>query len=169
MQRFTRQRGLAWNYILGPTAALEEAYRQAWLADARTLGASPAEIDAVLLPIQEDRCAPLESQLHWLREIGSETPIAGLKKAASPSTARENRPKYVHSRVIAILMSVDKNQMLVLALIKAPTIITVIIGILINNAQHNRLRERFSALKMRFVSFENKLDSGFARLEAQLH
>jgi hypothetical protein len=66
-------------------------------------------------------------------------------------------------------MSVDKNQMLVLALTNVPSIITVIIGILINNAQHNRLRERFSALEMRFVSLEHKLDSGFARLEAQLH
>jgi tRNA (cmo5U34)-methyltransferase len=66
--------------ILGPTAALEEAYRQAWLADARTLGASPAEIDAVLLRIQEDRCAPLESQLHWLREIGFEDPDCWFKE-----------------------------------------------------------------------------------------
>ena len=58
--------------VLGPTAELEEAYRQAWLADARALGASEAEIDAALLRMQEDRCAPLEAQLQWLREIGFE-------------------------------------------------------------------------------------------------
>lgn len=58
--------------------------------------------------------------------------------------------------------------MLVLALTNVPSIITVIIGILINNAQHNHLRSRFSALEMRFASLEHKLDSGFTRIEAQL-
>jgi hypothetical protein len=59
--------------------------------------------------------------------------------------------------------------MLVLALTNVPTIIIVIIGILVNNAQHNHLRSRFSDLEMRFASFEHKLDSGFTRIEAQLH
>jgi hypothetical protein len=59
--------------------------------------------------------------------------------------------------------------MLVLALTNVPTIIAVIIGILLNNAPHNHLRSRFSALEMRFASLENKLDSGFTRIEAQLH
>ena len=59
--------------------------------------------------------------------------------------------------------------MLVLALTNVPSIITVIIGILINNARLNRLRSRFSALEMRFASLEHKLDSGFTRIEAQLH
>jgi len=58
--------------VLGPTAALEEAYRQAWLDDARALGASEEEIDAALIRMQEDRCAPVETQLQWLREIGFE-------------------------------------------------------------------------------------------------
>jgi len=66
-------------------------------------------------------------------------------------------------------MEVDKNQMLVLALAKVPTIITVIIGILINNARHNQLRSRFSALEMRFASLEHKLDCSLTRIEAQLH
>ena len=59
--------------------------------------------------------------------------------------------------------------MLVLALTNVPSIITVIIGILVNNAQHNDLRSRFSALEMRFASLEHKLDSGFTRIEAQLN
>jgi hypothetical protein len=59
--------------------------------------------------------------------------------------------------------------MLVLALTNVPSIITVIIGILINNASHNHLCSRFSALEMRFASLEHKFDSGFTRIEAQLH
>ena len=66
-------------------------------------------------------------------------------------------------------MEVDKNQMLVLALAKVPTIITVIIGILINNARHNQLRSRFSALEMRFASLEHTLDSWFTRIEAKIY
>ena len=58
--------------VLGPTAAIEEAYRQAWLDDARGLGAPEAEIDAALIRMQEDHCAPVEAQLQWLREIGFE-------------------------------------------------------------------------------------------------
>jgi len=59
--------------------------------------------------------------------------------------------------------------MFVLALTNVPTIITVIIGILANSARHNHLCSRFSALEMRFASLEHKLDSGFTRIEAQLH
>lgn len=59
--------------------------------------------------------------------------------------------------------------MLVLALTNLPSIIAVIIGILINNASHSQLRSRFSALEMRFARLEHKLDSGFTRIEAQLH
>ena len=59
--------------------------------------------------------------------------------------------------------------MIVLALTNVPSIITVIIGILINNARHNELRERFSALDLRFASLEDKLDKGFTRLEAKLN
>ena len=66
-------------------------------------------------------------------------------------------------------MEVDKNQMLVLALTNVPTIITVIIGILINNARHNQLSERFSALEMRFASLEHTLDSWFTRIEAKIY
>jgi len=59
--------------------------------------------------------------------------------------------------------------MLVLALTNVPTIITVIIGILINNAQHNQLSERFSALEMRLASVEHTLDSWFTRIEAKIY
>ena len=59
--------------------------------------------------------------------------------------------------------------MLVLALANVPTIITVLIGILLNNARHNHLRSRFLALEMRFASLEHKLDNGFTRIEAGLH
>ena len=59
--------------------------------------------------------------------------------------------------------------MLALALTNVPTIITVIIGILINNARHNQLRSQFSALEMRFASLEHTLDSWFTRLEAKIY
>ena len=59
--------------------------------------------------------------------------------------------------------------MLVRALTNLPAMITVIIGILVNNAHHNRLRSCFLALEVRFDSLEHKLDGGFTRIEAQLH
>ena len=59
--------------------------------------------------------------------------------------------------------------MLVLALTNVPAMITVIIGILVNNARHNHLRSRFSALEVRFASLEHKLDRSLTRIEAQLH
>ena len=59
--------------------------------------------------------------------------------------------------------------MLVVALTNVPTIITVIIGILINNTRHNELSERFSALEMSFASLERTLDSWFTRIEAKIY
>ena len=104
--------------------------------------------------------------------------------------ARENRPKCVHPRPIAILRSVDKNQMLVLALANVPTIITVLIGILLNNGRINDLNSRFSSMETRFTGLERKfenldhkfdtrfdlllskvvdLDNRLTRIEAQRH
>lgn len=58
--------------VLGPTAAVEETYRQVWLDDARALGATEEELEAALIRMQEDRCTTVEIQLQWLRELGFE-------------------------------------------------------------------------------------------------
>jgi hypothetical protein len=77
----------------------------------------------------------------------------------------------------------DKNQILVLALANVPTIITVLIGILLNNGRLSDLNSRFAGLESRFSSLENKFDTRFdlllskvidldnrlTRIEAQRH
>jgi hypothetical protein len=55
----------------------------------------------------------------------------------------------------------DRNQMLVLALANVPTIITVLIGILLNNG-------RLSDLTARVSSFENRVDSRLASFDNRL-
>jgi tRNA (cmo5U34)-methyltransferase len=66
--------------VRGPTAALEAAYRQAWLDDARALGATEEEIDAALTRMREDRCASVETQLQWLRDLRFEDPDCWFKE-----------------------------------------------------------------------------------------
>jgi ubiquinone/menaquinone biosynthesis C-methylase UbiE len=56
--------------VLGPTPAIEAEYARAWLADARAAGAGEVEIAAAQTRMLEDRCAPLEPQLAWLRAAG---------------------------------------------------------------------------------------------------
>jgi hypothetical protein len=55
--------------------------------------------------------------------------------------------------------------MLVLALANVPTIITVLIGILLNNGRLNDLNSRFSGLETRFSGMEHKFESRLASLE----
>jgi hypothetical protein len=77
----------------------------------------------------------------------------------------------------------DKNQILVLALANVPTIITVLIGILLNNGRLNDLNSRFAGMETRFANLEHKFDTRFdlllskvidldnrlTRIEAQRH
>jgi len=81
----------------------------------------------------------------------------------------------------------DKNQILVLAFANVPTIITVLIGILLNNGRLNDLSSRFAGMETRFesrlASLEHKFDTRFdlllskvidldnrlTRIEAQRH
>jgi hypothetical protein len=81
----------------------------------------------------------------------------------------------------------DKNQILVLALANVPTIITVLIGILLNNGRLSDLNSRFAGMETRFesrlASLEHKFDTRFdlllskvidldnrlTRIEAQRH
>ena len=55
--------------------------------------------------------------------------------------------------------------MLVLALANVPTIITVLIGILLNNGRLTDLNSRMAAFEMRLAHMENKLESRLASLE----
>jgi hypothetical protein len=77
----------------------------------------------------------------------------------------------------------DHNQMLVLALANVPTILTVLIGILLNNGRLNDLTGYVRSLDTRLTNLDNKLDTRFdlllskvvdvdnrlTRIEAQLH
>ena len=56
--------------VLGPTPALEARYKQIWLEQVRTLGATEQQIADSLYRQQEDRCASVEDQLTWLRAAG---------------------------------------------------------------------------------------------------
>ena len=59
----------------------------------------------------------------------------------------------------------DRNQMLVLALANVPTIITVLIGILINNSRLNDVNLRISGWDTRLTNLDSKLDNRLAGLE----
>jgi hypothetical protein len=84
----------------------------------------------------------------------------------------------------------DHNQILVLALANVPTIITVLIGILLNNGRLTDLNSRMTSMENRFTNLENRLtnldhkfdtrfdlllgkvvdlDNRLTRIEAQLH
>ncbi len=56
--------------VAGPTPALDAEYDRVWHLDIRAAGASEEEIAAGVMRMREDRCAPLDAQLGWLRETG---------------------------------------------------------------------------------------------------
>jgi tRNA (cmo5U34)-methyltransferase len=56
--------------VAGPTAELDARYKALWLEQVRQAGATPEQIEASLYRQREDRCAPVEAQLQWLREAG---------------------------------------------------------------------------------------------------
>jgi len=53
----------------------------------------------------------------------------------------------------------DRNQIFVLALANVPTIITVLIGILLNNGRLNDLNGRMGSLASRLSSMDNRISS----------
>jgi hypothetical protein len=77
----------------------------------------------------------------------------------------------------------DRNQMIALALANVPTIITVLIGILLNNGRLSDLNSCMNSFDARLASMDNKLDTRFdmllskvvevdnrlTRIEAQRH
>lgn len=58
----------------------------------------------------------------------------------------------------------DRNQMLVLALANVPTIITVLIGIQLNNGRLNDLTGYVRSLNARLTNLDNKFDTRFGLL-----
>jgi tRNA (cmo5U34)-methyltransferase len=56
--------------VMGPSAALERSYHEAWLRQVRALGVGETDLAAALERMKEDRMAPLEPQLAWLRQAG---------------------------------------------------------------------------------------------------
>ncbi len=56
--------------IIGPTPAIEQQYRQAWLMQVRELGVSDDDLQRALTRMQEDKPSPLAMQLQWLTEAG---------------------------------------------------------------------------------------------------
>ena len=55
----------------------------------------------------------------------------------------------------------DRNQMIVLAVANVPTIITVLIGILLNNGRFNDLNSRMATMESWLNSLDNKFDTRF--------
>jgi tRNA (cmo5U34)-methyltransferase len=56
--------------VAGPTSALDARYKSLWLAQIRAAGATEQQIANSLFRQQEDRCAPVELQLTWMRAAG---------------------------------------------------------------------------------------------------
>lgn len=56
--------------VLGPTKQLEERYRALWVQQVKALGATEQQIAASLYRQREDRCAPVDHQLLWMRQAG---------------------------------------------------------------------------------------------------
>ncbi len=56
--------------VAGPTPALNDFYQKLWLQQVREAQATPAQIADSLYRQQDDHCASVEEQLHWMREAG---------------------------------------------------------------------------------------------------
>jgi tRNA (cmo5U34)-methyltransferase len=56
--------------VAGPTPELDAVYKKLWLQQVREAGATPQQIADSLYRQQDDRCASVEEQLHWMREAG---------------------------------------------------------------------------------------------------
>ena len=77
----------------------------------------------------------------------------------------------------------DSNQIFLVALANVPTMLTVLIGILLNNGRLNDLNTRMTSMEGRLNHMDSKLDSRFdvmigkieeldnrlTRIEGQLH
>ncbi len=56
--------------VAGPGAAADQRYQKIWLEGIRRLGVSDHEIDKAAERMLHDKCAAVEDQLCWLRDVG---------------------------------------------------------------------------------------------------
>jgi tRNA (cmo5U34)-methyltransferase len=56
--------------VTGPTPALDARYKSLWLQQVHDAGATEQQIADSLYRQKEDRCAPVETQLTWMRAAG---------------------------------------------------------------------------------------------------
>lgn len=56
--------------VAGPTPEIDRRYKELWLEQVREAGATPDQIADSLYRQQDDRCASVEDQLDWMREVG---------------------------------------------------------------------------------------------------
>lgn len=56
--------------VAGPTTIADERYARIWLDQIRQLGVSEQEVEKARQRMSYDRCAPVGSQLKWLKEVG---------------------------------------------------------------------------------------------------
>lgn len=56
--------------VLGATPEIDGRYRETWLRQVREKGVADSELAAARERMKEDKMAPLESQLAWLRQAG---------------------------------------------------------------------------------------------------
>ena len=75
----------------------------------------------------------------------------------NPSDGSKRRELYSKQRM-------DKNAIIAAALANVPTLITVLIGILINNSRISDLNVRVSETNARLTNFEGKMDTRFDML-----
>ena len=76
--------------ILGETDDLEQRANEDWMRAARDAGASESDLAAAIERQKHDRCATLDAQMGWLREVGFRDVPRGIEISSSPSIRREN-------------------------------------------------------------------------------
>jgi tRNA (cmo5U34)-methyltransferase len=56
--------------VLGATPGIDRIYRERWLRQVREMGCPLADLEAAMERMQEDKMAPVDHQLSWLRQAG---------------------------------------------------------------------------------------------------
>ncbi|QEE31313.1 class I SAM-dependent methyltransferase [Terriglobus albidus] len=56
--------------VAGSVPAVTDRYHELWLRQVRVNGATEDQIKASLYRMTDDKCSPVEEQLHWMREAG---------------------------------------------------------------------------------------------------
>lgn len=107
-----------------------------------------------------------------MREVAQPPDADLVQPVYSISNPRPNVLMLAARNILALYRRrMDRNQMLVLALANVPTIITVLIGILLNNGRLTDLNGRMSSFDNRLANFDNRLanfDNRLANLDHKM-